>query len=59
MAYTAHALTHDNAHGGIEYVLAALFAALTTGLAALILNTFGNCRGNASGTLLSHCRSHG
>ncbi|MNZ99044.1 hypothetical protein D3C78_1183540 [compost metagenome] len=58
VTHATHPLANDNAHGRVENVLAALLAALAAGLAALVLNAFGDRRGNASGTLLSHCRSH-
>ena len=56
MAHGAHAIAHDDAHGGIENRLTALLAALTTGLAALVLDAFGDgigCPGGIRG------RGHG
>jgi hypothetical protein len=52
------AVTNENAHGGIENLLSALFASLSARLAALILNTLCDCRGKASGSLLSDRTIH-
>ena len=59
MAHGAHALTHDDAHGGIENRLTALLAALTTGLAALVLNAFGNGIGGMGGFRGRRYGAHG
>ena len=49
MAHGAHALTHDDAHGGIENRLTALLAALTASLAPLVLNTAENVMSGLGG----------
>jgi hypothetical protein len=56
--YGAHAVTHDNAHRGVENVLSTLLAALSAGLAALVLNAFSDRSGDTRCTYLSHCTNH-
>ncbi|MCY1549774.1 hypothetical protein D9M68_859680 [compost metagenome] len=51
MAHGTHAITDDDAHGGVEDRLAALLAALAAGLAALVLNAFGYRTGHAGGAV--------
>jgi hypothetical protein len=47
VAHGAHAVAHDNAHRRVENVLSTLLTALSAGLAALVLNTFSDSRGDA------------
>ncbi|BBH31546.1 putative two-component system sensor kinase [Pseudomonas sp. St290] len=47
MAYGSHAIAHHDAHGRVENFLATLLTALSAGLAALVLNTFSDSRGDA------------
>jgi hypothetical protein len=58
VTHGTYAVTDENAHGGIENLLSALFASLSARLAALILNTLCDCRGKASGSLLSDRTIH-
>ncbi|KPZ28242.1 hypothetical protein AN901_200559 [Pseudomonas syringae pv. theae] len=56
MAHCTYTVTHHDAHGGIENHLPALFTALPSSLAALILDTFGH-RTRYSGSPFS-CNCH-
>ncbi|CAI8911215.1 hypothetical protein EMIT0P74_40135 [Pseudomonas sp. IT-P74] len=56
--YSPYAVTHDNAHGGIQDFLSSLFAALSAGLATLVLNTFSDRSGDTRCTFLSYCTNH-
>jgi hypothetical protein len=58
MANGAHAIADEDAHGGIENLLATLFTALSARFAALILNTLRHSRGKAGGSLLSDRTIH-
>jgi len=58
VTHGSHAITHHDPHGGIENILPALLAAPTTGLAALVLDTFSHGSGNASGSFLSDYAVH-
>jgi hypothetical protein len=56
--YGPYTVTHDNAHGSIQDFLSSLLAALSAGLAALVLNTFSDRSGDTRCTFLSYCTNH-
>jgi hypothetical protein len=58
MTHGPNAVSNEDTHGRIEDLLATLFASLSTRLAALVLNTLRDCRGQASGSLLSDRAVH-
>jgi hypothetical protein len=58
MTHSPDAVTNEDAHGRIKNLLPTLFTSLSTRLAALVLNTLCDCRGQASGSLLSDRAVH-